>query len=250
MTSTPASLLAHRLRDDPSGPLLTYYDDATGERIELSATTFDNWVAKTAGLLQDGLALEPGGVVRLLLPPHWQTLVWAAAVWAVGGVVSTNIPPTSGDPDDDVAVAVTGPDRLDEAVAMKVDDVVALSLRPLGGRFRAELPTGVVDYAVEVPSYPDRMVVMEPPEPSDPAFTRAGVTQTLSGVIERATDRAAAIGATAGDRLLVGTDDPAAAIVDAFVVPLVVRGSAVLVRNEDPARRDARVAEEHVTITA
>lgn len=248
MTSTPASLLAHRLREDPSGPLLTYYDDASGERIELSATTFDNWVAKTAGLLQDGLGLEPGGSVRLLLPPHWQTLVFAAAAWAVGGVVSTGDTPTESD--NGIAIAVTGPDRLDDALAQHVDDVVALSLLPLGGRFRDPLPAGAIDYAVEVPSYPDQVAVMDPPEPSDPAFLVAGVTQTLSGVVERAAERAAVLGASAGSRLLVSTADAAMAIVDALMVPLIVRGSAVLVRNEDPGRRDARIAEEHVTVEA
>src|SRR5262249_8331331 len=53
-------LLAQALARDPGRPLLTYYDDATGERAELSATTLANWVAKTANLLQDELALSPG----------------------------------------------------------------------------------------------------------------------------------------------------------------------------------------------
>ena len=245
LTPTPVSLLARRLRSDPNGPLLTYYDDATGERIELSARSFDNWVAKTAGLLQDGLALEPGAHVRLLLPPHWQTLVWAAAAWSVGAVVSTG--DTHGDPDADIAVAAAGPDRLDEAVAIGADDVLALSLRPLGARMSDPLPDGVVDYAVEVPSYPDQLVVIMPPEPTDPAFTVAGITQTLHGVVERATERASVLDIADGDRILLATDDPVAAIIDSYIVPLAVGGSAVLVRHEDAARRDARVDQERVT---
>ena len=35
-------LLAEALRADPSGPFLTFYDDATGERIELSLTSLQN----------------------------------------------------------------------------------------------------------------------------------------------------------------------------------------------------------------
>lgn len=77
--STPAQALAGELRRDPGRPLVTFYDDATGERVELSVATFDNWVAKTAGFLQDGLSAQPGDRVTLLLPPHWQSLVWAAA---------------------------------------------------------------------------------------------------------------------------------------------------------------------------
>ena len=49
----PAALLATARDRDPARPLVTHYDDSTGERVELSATTLDNWVAKTANLLQD-----------------------------------------------------------------------------------------------------------------------------------------------------------------------------------------------------
>ncbi|PBC79521.1 uncharacterized protein (TIGR03089 family) [Streptomyces sp. TLI_235] len=60
----PAELLHAYLRPgapdaDPSRPLITFYDDSTGERVELSAKTFDNWVAKTANLLQDELNAGP-----------------------------------------------------------------------------------------------------------------------------------------------------------------------------------------------
>src|SRR5262249_10238292 len=69
---------------DPVRPLVTFYDDATGERIELSATTFGNWVAKTANLLVDELDAEPGDRIALDLPPHWQTAVWLFAAWSAG----------------------------------------------------------------------------------------------------------------------------------------------------------------------
>src|ERR687898_246333 len=64
--TTPYDLLLAELRRDRSRPLITYYDDGTGERVELSVATFDNWVAKTAGLLRDGLGVQPGS--RLLVP--------------------------------------------------------------------------------------------------------------------------------------------------------------------------------------
>jgi acyl-CoA synthetase (AMP-forming)/AMP-acid ligase II len=44
---------------------VTFYDDRTDERVELSAWTFDNWVAKTANLLRDDLAVEPGSTLSL-----------------------------------------------------------------------------------------------------------------------------------------------------------------------------------------
>lgn len=76
---TPADLLRSALAADPGRPLVTFYDDATGERVELSVATFANWVAKTANLLQGDLAAQPGDRVALLLPAHWQTAVWLLA---------------------------------------------------------------------------------------------------------------------------------------------------------------------------
>ena len=87
------------LINDAARPLVTFYDDATGERVELSVATFHNWVAKTANLLRDGLDVQPGGRVGLLLPLHWQAAVWIVACWAAGAVV------VPGSTDTDVIVA-------------------------------------------------------------------------------------------------------------------------------------------------
>src|SRR5206468_12370426 len=87
LPQTPAGLLAAARQADPASPFLTFYDDGTGERVELSLTTFDNWVAKTANLLQDGLGTEAGERVALLLPPHWLGAVWMLAAWSAGLVV-------------------------------------------------------------------------------------------------------------------------------------------------------------------
>src|SRR5215475_15146252 len=72
------------IQRDPARPVLTFYDDATGERTELSGTTLDNWVAKTANLLVDGCGLGPGDRAAVLLPPHWQTAAILLGAWAAG----------------------------------------------------------------------------------------------------------------------------------------------------------------------
>ena len=72
----------------PALPLVTHYDDSTGERVELSAVTTANWVAKTANLLVDDLDAGPGTRVRVGLPTHWLRVVWLLSTWAVGGVVT------------------------------------------------------------------------------------------------------------------------------------------------------------------
>ena len=64
MTTFP-QILGRLLGTDPGRPLVTFYDDDTGERTELSATTWANWVAKVSSLLCDELDLEAGD--RLLV---------------------------------------------------------------------------------------------------------------------------------------------------------------------------------------
>jgi uncharacterized protein (TIGR03089 family) len=236
--TTPPALLRSVLARDGARPLLTYYDDATGERVELSVATFDNWVSKTAGLLRDGLGVAPGDRVALLLPAHWQSLVLAGACWAAGACVVL-------DDAGDSRLAVVGPATLD--AAPRNGETLALSLRPLGGRFTQPLPAGMLDYAAEVPTYPDRFVAYEPADPAQPALESRSVVTTHGGLVGQATERAAQLDAGSGSRLLVATDDLGTALLDALLVPLAVSGSAVLVRNEIRDRRDARIAAERVT---
>lgn len=231
-------LLRAEVARDGSRPLVTFYDDATGERVELSVATFDNWVAKTAGLLRDGLSAAPGDRVALLLPPHWQALVWACACWAAE---TTAVLEPVGDAD----VAVAGPDALDAASA--APEVVVLSLRPLGGRFTGTLPPGALDYAVEVPGYPDELKPYAPPEPGAPAIEYRGAVRSHADLLAEARERARQLGLGERSRVLVPADDLGDAVRYALAVPLVLGGSAVLVRREDRSRRDARLEAERVT---
>src|ERR1700733_9071359 len=98
------------LRADPVGPRITYYDDGTGERIELSAVTLANWAAKTANLLRDELGAGPASRVAVLLPPHWQTAAVLFGVWWIGAEVLLGSPLEA-----DIALCTA--DRLDEADA-------------------------------------------------------------------------------------------------------------------------------------
>ena len=83
----PGDVLARVLQKAPAAPLITQYDDATDERIELSAATLANWVAKTANLLQDEFDVGPGSAVAVALPVHWQTAAVLLAVWSCGATV-------------------------------------------------------------------------------------------------------------------------------------------------------------------
>ncbi len=61
-----------------ASPWLTWHS-RSGERIELSARVFDNWVAKSANLLSDLFDLDEGSTVVIDLAPHWKSLVLALA---------------------------------------------------------------------------------------------------------------------------------------------------------------------------
>jgi uncharacterized protein (TIGR03089 family) len=140
-------LLRRAAAHDPARPRLTWYDDATGERVELSGTTLLNWVAKTAHLLSGELGLAPGGRLGVDLPRHWT----AAVCWLAADAVGARLSPTAAGPAADVAVV--GPDGLPGPPS--ASEVVAVSLRPMGGPFAAPLPPLVHDFAVAVRGQPD-----------------------------------------------------------------------------------------------
>jgi uncharacterized protein (TIGR03089 family) len=225
--SGPADLLSSALAADPACPLVTFYDDATGERVELSVATFANWVAKTANLLQDDLSAQPGDRLALLLPAHWQTAVWLLACFSTGVVVAPGGDPAAAD------LVVSGPDTLQDALAC-CGERVALALRPLGGGF-PQPPRGFVDYAVEVPGQGDRFTPYAPVEAQAPALELpGGETLTGAGVVERARAFARGLGLTPGSRLLSGLPyDTWDGLAAGLLAPLTAGASVVLCRNLD-----------------
>lgn len=240
---TPADLLRSALAADPARPLVTYYDDATGERVELSAATLANWVAKTANLLQDELSAERGDRLAVLLPAHWQTAAWLLACAATGVVAAPDGDPAAAD------LVVSGPDRLAEAGACP-GERVALSLRPLGARF-PEPPAGFTDYAVAAPGQGDTFAAYDPPGPHDPALEVGGASLTGGELVRRAVEDARRLGIGAGDRvrstLDYGSWDGLSA---GLYAPLAVGASVVLTPRAElltAERCAARDESEHVT---
>ncbi|QEV18434.1 TIGR03089 family protein [Streptomyces alboniger] len=242
---TPADLLRSALASDPGRPLVTFYDDATGERVELSVATFANWVAKTANLLQGDLSAEPGDRAVLLLPAHWQTAVWLLACSSVGVVADVGGDPASAD------LVVSGPDTLDAARACS-GERVALALRPLGGRF-PQTPDGFADYAVEVPGQGDQFAPYAPVDPDEPALVVGGEELTGSEVVERARADAARLGVEAGSRVLSGQSYEAwEGLSHGLYGALAVGGSVVLCRHLERLGEEGlekRVVEERVSVT-
>jgi len=132
MNTTIPEAFAAAVRRDPTTPLLTWYDDASGDRTELSGATLDNWVSKTANLLLDGAGLGEGDGVAVLLPPHWQTAAVLLGTWAAG--LSADL----GEPQP-VEALFTSPDGVAAAAAWPTDDRYLTGLLPLAMPLR-EMP--------------------------------------------------------------------------------------------------------------
>jgi uncharacterized protein (TIGR03089 family) len=237
-TTFPA-LLADQLRRDAARPLVTFYDDATGERVELSVTTYANWVAKTAGLVQDELDVERGALVLVDLPVHWLGAVWLGAAWTLGLRVTDDRGRL-----DEADLVVCGPDAVEElAPAAARGPVVALSLRPLGARFDVPLPTGVVDYGAVVLGQPDVFMPLDPPAGDDVGWSGAG------GEVRQADLLGATVpGLEPGGRLLTDVNPCAYDGLATLVAPLAAGGGTVWVRHPDEASWARRYDAERATV--
>jgi uncharacterized protein (TIGR03089 family) len=234
MTTLSGAVLDPMLRADPVGPRITYYDDATGERIELSAVTLANWAAKTGNLLRDELGAGPASRVAVLLPAHWQTAAVLFGVWWIGADV------VLGGSQADVALCTKA--RLGEADTTGAGEVAVLSLDPFG-RPAPDLPVGVTDYATAVRVHGDQIVAERHP---GPALAGRSVDEVLAACQKSATTR----GLTAGDRVLsTATWDGPDDVIDGLLAVLAVGGSLVQVANPDPASLPRRIETEKVTRT-
>jgi uncharacterized protein (TIGR03089 family) len=233
VSTVSSAILDPLMAADPAGPRITYYDDATGERIELSTATLANWAAKTGNLLRDELGAGPGSRVAVLLPAHWQTAAVLFGIWWIGAEV------VLGHGDADVALCTE--DRLSDAdAAVGVGEIAVLSLDPFGKPVD-DLPVGVTDYATAVRVHGDQIV----PE-ARPGVALGG--RSVTDVLSDARTSAATQGLTAQDRVLSSASwDTAEALTDHLLAPFAVGASLVQVANPDPAALDRRRQTEKVT---
>ena len=223
--------------------LLTYVDDATGERTALTAAELGDWAAAVSALLTDGCGLRPGAGVAVLLPPHWQTAAVLLGAWAAGLEVSFQGEATAGLAGSGgvfdatfVATARIG-SWLEEIPEGKHQ--FALPLTPHGG----EAPDGYRDFLTAAGPFAGggapRVVVGD------------GEAATVDGTTYRewsdlATVLAERNGIGPGDRVLI--DIGAYELpVQWLLAPLSVGASIVLCAGLDPAHREARRRAEGAT---
>lgn len=234
---TPEQAFDALLAADPGRPFVTYYDEATGERTELSAKSLANWVAKTHFLLIDELGLGVGDAALIDLPAHWVSVAPMLACCTAG----LEIVSSSATAD----VAFVSPASAGRAGG--IADVYAIAPESAAVGFGGENPDGTSDFVSAVRPQPDKwLTVRFGAGDADPLL--AG--RTRAETVDRACARAAELGVAEGARVLstrdwTGPDDWC----DALFVPLVMRGSIVYVRNapgDDVIER--RVAQERATV--
>jgi uncharacterized protein (TIGR03089 family) len=231
-------LLGPILRDDAARPLITYYDDADGSRIELSAATLANWAAKTANWLRDECDLRVGDRVHVALPAHWQTAGALLGAWWCGGHVV--------DEPAGAAVSLVAADRPAE-VARAAGAAVAVravvSLDPLGRGLDAP-PDGALDWITEMRVHGDFFHPLEPVPGDTPALLGA----TVDEVHAAASARASALGLQPGDRVLSTVDwTLPGGLTGGLLAVLAARASLVHSARPDPDAMARRRTTEHVT---
>lgn len=236
---TPEQLFADLYRTEPSRPFVTYYDEASGERTELSVKSLANWVAKTHSLLTDELGLGVGDTALVALPAHW------LAYPVVLGCLTAGLALT-GDDTGAADVAFVAPDTL--AHASGVPDVYAIAPDSPAVGFGAHPPAGTADYVTAVRPQPDAWSGVRLAATDDDPFT-PGVSRGDAVAQGRAFATSAGLGG--GGRLL--TTAATASNADDWrrllLAPLAVGGSVVLVRNADDATLARRAEQERVTAT-
>jgi uncharacterized protein (TIGR03089 family) len=232
LTTLSAAILDPMLRADPVGPRITHYDDATGERIELSALTLANWAAKTGNLLRDELGGGPASRVAVLLPAHWQTAAVLFGVWWIGAEAVLDA--------SEADIALCTGSRLDEADSTGAGEVAVLSLDAFG-RPAPDLPIGVTDYATAVRAHGDQIVAERHP---GPALAGRSVDEVLAACQTSAATR----GLTAADRVLsTASWDRPDDVIEGLLAVLAVGASLVQVANPDPSALPRRMETEKVT---
>jgi uncharacterized protein (TIGR03089 family) len=227
MPASPEALFAALVSTAPSRPFVTFYDEGSGERTELSVRSLANWVAKTHFLLSDELALGVGDCANVDLPVHWIAVPVLLGCWSAGLEVVTD--PGGAAVAFVASSAPSGP-----------ADTYAVALDSAARGFGGAPPAGTSDYVAAVRPQPDAWAtVHSPASPADAALDGA----SRADVVARARVRAAELGLATGARILVTHDD----WLDALLVPLALEGSLVIVRNAGPDVVARRAEQERVS---
>jgi uncharacterized protein (TIGR03089 family) len=231
-------------------PLLTYCDDATGERTELTGAALGGWAARTAGLLREDCGLDAGARAAVLLPPHWQTAAVLLGAWSIGVAVSfrpwatAGLAPVGQGANLPLDVVFVERKRLDSwlEVVPEAPHRFVLGLAP-GAALLDDVPAGYRDYVAEASRHSASLPAYGLVRPTDAASPDGTTYRQWGGL---AHEIAARLDLRAGDRLLVDVAKHEQPLMW-LLAPLAAGASVVLCANLDRGTIDARIAAEGVT---
>jgi uncharacterized protein (TIGR03089 family) len=214
LTTTPERQFAALLAADQSRPFVTYYDEQSGERSELSVKSLTNWVVKTHHLLTTELGLGVGDTAFVALPAHWISVPVLLGCLTAGLAINDETP---------ADVAFVTPESL--GAARDVPDVFAIAPEAAALGLRGTVPQPAQDYVTAVRPHEDKWPSVQlPGSPADPCFpgrTRGEVAHL-----------AAASGLPPGARVLTTrTWQSPQDWIDSVLAPVAVGGSLVIVAN-------------------
>jgi uncharacterized protein (TIGR03089 family) len=231
-------LLVHRVATAGPQPLLVHRDEAAGTRVELSAVSLTNTVAKASALFED----ERGGSLALAIPPHWIGAALALAGWHMGLHVWIEDPAYGDDYAMGAEVSVVGPKVPTDG---RGETSYATRLHPFGLPYEAEagLPAVVNDLALELRLGPD--VLGPPAAPSPWAEDMVRENALIAAA------RTYTVGLGSKPTLVSALPfHELRGLLAATLVPLLTGGSTVLVTGTNDADDLARIAAtERATAT-
>lgn len=229
------ALLADATRRLGHAPLLTYYDDTTGERTELSYATFDNWVSKTANFFVEEFDAAPATRMALGAAESWLGAVAVVAAWRIGAVVVAG----HDDRADIVVAAEADADTWADVDWVRSHPRLVVVGSGFGGRVTVDLPG--LSLGEEALAFAD--------DYDDPDVTAAAVAVDLdSRMTHGEVIDVAAANAVAGVRLLSAARlDTVQAVIDTLALPLVAGGSVVWCPRSAGSELSSRATTEQAT---
>jgi uncharacterized protein (TIGR03089 family) len=231
-------------------PVLPYYDDATGERVDLSALELSGWAARTARLLHEGCGLSAGDRAAVLLPPHWQTAAVLLGAWSAGIAVSFRLAATAGLPalgtneDEPFDVVFVARSRVGDWLdhVPRAHHGFVLGLAPDAAPL-ADVPDGYRDLIVDLEPYSGTLPGYATLRASDAASVD-GTSYRQWGTVAQGVAEVQNL--HPGDRVLIDAAEHEHAVFW-LLAPFSVGATVVLCANLDRTALDARIAAERVT---
>lgn len=225
-------------------PVLTFYDDRTGERRELTAAALAELSGKVARLLREGCGLRAGDRVAVQAPPHWQSAAAVLGAWSVGAALSFRLSATAGL----AALDSTEGETLDALFVerARIDDWLD-TVPDARHRFalltNGDAPDGYRDLVTAMEDFPGTLPaygLVRPDRAASADGTSFGAWGRLAGAIAEQWDL------RPGERLLIDANEHEHPV-KWLLTPLSMGATVVLCANLDRGGLDARVAAEGVT---